>query len=946
MTSLTLREIGVTNNVGDDHDVLELFAACRESVVQVAVSHLLPDHVAVTTRNGFVELIDTATGEFRLFLTYLDRIPLDASLRCFSLVPSLYAASQQHHHRPHQHNLLYSLSYSNELLLGNVETGAVRVFATCESRPSVVECDGDYIICGEGTGQVTVWRTSVEEEWDARYASSSGASTFLLPPLWKACLFDSTVVCANLYRDQLVCCSADYRCVVTCVEDGVVRAILPLDLDQAVGVFALTMPSTASLLHKSLVVCLTSRVSVFTSRPTRDTAGSAQLSPSSVPTAEHLECWTRQGDCVVGREEVACASCLGGYLAAGTISGLVLLYSCDAAESLVKELVRFNVGYGVTGMQLFPNDTLLVVTSVGDVWRWPLCDLLCDANASGAEGEKDETTEAEPTAAAHQPPLPFAAPRVPAAPSPQGKALHTEPRVPTTPHEVSYTQEGDTEDRSFSAHNTSTLAHTPQREREGTAKVEELVTAVCVGADVSLVGARSDAEEQGTPSVHLSTASASLRALSASSEDDGDEDHLDERGNDNTDMDARRAEPATVSCLPPPPPLASPAVSDKSEEKRGVGGVARCATESQRRTLYDPEHSTEEVEVMDVDVPSSAAGNSADLSHNGLRIVVSPPSTANTTTHHDAALENSGGDVPEVAARGSAAGAAAVAAKEGTISAKHMQSFQSNHGDLRDTVSVTQGTVHTSPGIASRQGTGMKAAVDDLELEFAHAMKRLLGPSVGVEGLRKDRRMNPRKVAGVLANLTNQQAAAASGKGLSHEAPSQPRALEGPNSTKLLEEKRATLEAAAFDFDAYRHAHRLEVDALQYHHPVRAPTYTLQDRVFDAVEPTGRLCDKEAGRATGAAGNAAVTLPAAPEDELRDVTYGKVKWTLDPHIAEERRRGGPEMAQHHCDDLILSTPYPAKTAVLFAEEAALMPSTVWEEVLLLPLPLPPAPSVF
>ncbi|CAG9569413.1 putative suppressive immunomodulating factor [Leishmania major strain Friedlin] len=946
MTSLTLREIGVINNVAEDHDVLELFAACRESVVHVAASHLLPDHVAVTTRNGFVELIDTATGEFRLFLTYLDRIPLDASLRCFSLVPSLHAASPQHHHRHRQHHLLYSLSYSNELLLGNVETGAVRVFATCESRPSVVQCDGDYIICGEGTGQVTVWRTTVEEEWDARYASCSAASTSLLPPLWKTRLFDSTVVCANLHRDQLVCCSADYRCVVACAEDGVVRATLPLDLDQAVAVFALTMPSMTSLLHKSLVVCFTSRISIFTSRPARGTAASAQLSLSSVPTAEHLECWTRQGDCVVGREEVACASCLGGYLAAGTISGLVLLYFCGAAESLVKELVRFNVGYGVTGMQLLPNDTLLVVTSVGDVWRWPLCDLLRNADASGAEGEKDEATEAEPTAAAHQPPLPLAAPRVPAAPSPQDKTLHTEPRVPATPEEVSYTQEGDTEDRSFSAHDTSTLAHTPQREREATARVEEIVTAVRVGADVPLVGARSDAEEQGTPSVHLSTASASLRALSASSENDGDEDHPDERGNDNTDMDARRAEPATVSCLPPPPPLASPTVSDKFEEKRGVGGVTRCATEFQRRTLYDPEQSTEEPGVVDMGVPSSAAGNSADLSHDGLRIAVSPPSTADNTAHHDAVLEDSGADVPEVAARGSAAGAAAVAAKEGTISDKHIQPFQRNHGDLSDTADVAQGTAHSSPGITSRQGTGMKAAVDDLEHEFAHAMKRLLGPTVGVEGLRKDRRMNPRKVAGVLANLTNQQAAAAGAKGLSYEAPSQPRALEGPNSTKLLEEKRTTLEAAVFDFEAYRQAHRLEVDALQYHHPVPAPTYTLQDRVFDAVESAGRLCDKEAGRATGAAGNAAATLPAAPEDELRDVTYGKVKWTLDPQIAEERRRGGPEMAQHHCDHLIFSTPYPAKATVLFAEEAPLMPSTAWEEVLLLPLPLPPAPSVF
>ncbi|CAM37179.1 putative suppressive immunomodulating factor [Leishmania braziliensis MHOM/BR/75/M2904] len=944
MTSLTLREIGVTNDVAGDHDVLELFAVCREGVVHVAASHLLPDHVAVTTRNGFVELIDTATGEFRLFLTYLDRIPLDASLRCFSLVPSLYAASPQQRHRRHQHHLLYSLSYSNELLLANVETAEVRVFATCGSRPSVVQCDGDYIVCGEGNGQVAVWRASVEE-WVTRHSASSAASASPLPPLWRTSFFDSTVVCANLHRDQLICCSADYRCVVACVEDGVVRATLPLDLDQAVAVFALTKPPATSLLHTSLAVCLTSRISVFTSIPLGDTATSAQFS-RPLPTSTHSERWMHQGDCVVEREEVACASCLGGYLAAGTISGLVLLYSCDAAESLVRELVRFNVGYGVIGMQLFPSGTLLVVTSVGDVWRWPLGDLLRNTSASGTEGVGDELTEAEPTAATQQPPLPLAAPGVPAASSPVNNTLPTEPRAPATSYEVSYTQEGDIEDRSLSAHGTSILVHTQQREREATAEVEETIIAESVDADGLAVGASRDAEAEGTPSVHLSTASASVRTSSASPKDDAGEDHPDERGSDSTEMDPHRTEPATVSCLPPPPLPVSSTVSEKSKERRGVGSVVRCATESQRPTLYDPEQSTEGPEVVNVSVSCSAAGDSADLSHDDLHIAVSPPSTADTTTHHDAALEGSGAEGPEAAAKGPAPGAARVAAKEGAINDKRIQTFQSNNVYIQNTADVMQDAVHRSPGIASREGAGVKASVDDLELEFTHTLKRLLGPAVGVEGLRKNRRMSPRKVAGVLANLTNQQAAAAGAKALSHETPSHPRALEGLNSTKLLEEKRATLEAAAFNFEGYRQAHRLEVDALKYRHPLQVPTYTLQDRVFDTVESSKRLCDKESGTERGAAGNAAAVLSAAPQDDLRDVTYGKVKWTLDPRIAEERRRGGPEMAQHHCDDLIFSTPHSAKATVLFADEAPLMPSTAWEEVLLLPLPLPSAPSVF
>ncbi|KAG5510837.1 hypothetical protein JKF63_07909 [Porcisia hertigi] len=937
MSSLKLREIGVKNDSVEDGDVLELFAACRESVVHVAASHLLPGHVAVTTRSGFIQLIDTATGEFRLFLTYLDRIPLDASLRCLSLAPGLYVASPQQYRGHCQHHLIYSLSYSNELLLANVETGEVRLCAACGSRPSVVQCDGDYIVCGEGSGQVTVWRAS-SEEWNMRCSSSSGASPFPLPPLWRARFFDSTVVCANTHRDQVICCSADYRCVVASLEDGILHATLPLVLDQAVAVFALRKPSTASLLHKSLVICLRSRISVFTTRSSGDTAAAEQPLPSLLPAARHAERWTHQQDCVLGREEVACASCLGGYLAAGTISGLVILCACEAVvESPVRELVRFNVGYGVMGVQLFSNDTLLVVTSVGDVWRWPLCDLLRSANASGTEGGVDKTLEAEPMATVHQPPLPLAAPGGPPTHPPLDSTLSLEPRVSATPYELSFTQEGFAEDRNLSAHEISNLTNAPQSENEATKGTGEALTPVSIGGDGHHVEAIGGGEEEGTPSVRLSTASVSLRTTSVSSEDDSDEGNLD----------ARRVEPATVPCLPPPvPPLVSLAVTDKSVEGRDIGTAARCATESQPRILYDPEQGPEEPEVVGVDVLPSTAEGLAGLSDDHLHLATSLTSTADTTACHDSASEDSGAGGPEVLAEGSTAGAAALAAIEGEISSESLHPFQTNRVGLQGTADATQ-NVHNRPGAPNSPPKDMKAHVEDLESEFAHAMGRLLGSAVSVEGLRKNRRMCPRKVAGVLANLTNQRATAPDVDVVTcDEAPAKLPGLEGPNSTKLLEAKRATLEAAVFDFEEYRQAHRLEVDALQYHHPVLAPTYTLQDRVFDAVVSAGRLCDNGDRKASEASGRAAAVFPAASEDELRDVTHGKVKWTLDPQIAEERRRGGPDMAQHHCDDLIFPTPRSPKGTVLFAEEAPLMPSRAWEEVLLLPLPLPPAPSVF
>lgn len=185
----------------EEHDAEQLnrFSVCREHVVRVALSALLPDIIGVTVENGFVELINLRSGKFRLFLTYLEdgAFPLEASLRCFSLVPCLQAASElgiaerikrrkglsestmrnlslissslskpisssssfglAHTRGGVETFFLYSIAYSNQILIAEVNSGAVLVLGECESRPSVLTADGDYIMCGEGNGKVSVW---------------------------------------------------------------------------------------------------------------------------------------------------------------------------------------------------------------------------------------------------------------------------------------------------------------------------------------------------------------------------------------------------------------------------------------------------------------------------------------------------------------------------------------------------------------------------------------------------------------------------------------------------------------------------------------------------------------------------------------------------------------------------------------------------------------------
>ncbi|KPA74645.1 suppressive immunomodulating factor putative (TSIF) [Leptomonas pyrrhocoris] len=946
MSSLLLKEIEASDP--DDQTILELFTSCREHVIRVSATHFLPHQIAVTTKNGFIELVNTASGEFRLFLTFLDRIPLDASLRCFSLVPSLYAASTTRH----QHHLLFSLAYSNELLLGNVETSAVRTLATCVSRPSVVECDGDYIVCGEGNGQLSVWRGSAEERERVR---GSGAGNISLPPLlWQQKLFDDSVVCIGLHRDQLVCCSADYRCVVASVEGGTVRATLSsLDIDRGVAAFALTTPPLMAG-HKVLAVCLTSRISVFAVQPSDGgeagkAAAAGPLSVLSSPSGRS-EHWSYRGGCRLSEgEELTCASCLGAYMAAGTRSGLVLLYACDAAAQQVKELVRFNVGYGVKGMQLFADDTLLVVTSAGDVWRWPLADLLSTVkqNAGGsvrdARSSENDVTEAEgeeeePVPSVDAPPQPSAAPGLKTAAHPA--------QLSTTLCEVSHTHEGEAEDRNLSLQESSSITQeTPYEKKTDTeagsaaASVEDN-TAVTPSRDRN-----NEAEGDSLTSVHLSSLHRDddTADLNVSADDDDDDVHGERHDEDSLGTDGQPTEPTTALCLDAAP-LGPALARQNSEVAEGRGAVNPHSQDRPPAVLYDPETVADTDGTTTDSMQHEAAMGSVEVSHCDSAGGVSPPSSADTTAHIEATAHGVSEQtsplpkLPSLSKQEKYSNAYVGAHGASSDDIKGPTTNSSVEKDRVAEESMRESTPAPPKSIKSPKTRASEEAREmaQLEAEFDQAVARMLGPKTSIEGLRRGRRMDPRKVAGILHNLAKQHAGASA----AHSTTS---ALAGLNSTKLLEEKRAAIAAAAFDFDAYRQAHRLEVDALQYQHPVKALTYTLQDRVFGGVEAVARLRGAEDNDGDASAPRK-VPSSSLSQDELRDVTYGRVKRVIDAEIVEERRRGGPELRHHRCEDLLFPSPAAAST-VLFKEDA-LLPSTAWEEVLLLPMPLPPASSVF
>ncbi|CAD2217117.1 hypothetical protein ADEAN_000459500 [Angomonas deanei] len=350
MSVLSLRELDSSN--AEQENLLDLFQQCRESVLKVSTTPLIQDYIVVTTRCGFVQLIDTTRGTFRLFLSHLGQIPLDTPLKCLALVPSLYVSTQNPF-------ILFSLSYSNELLIADLFGGVVDVFATFTSRPSYVRCDGDYIVCGESSGKVSAWRCSPPNSEKPER-------------LWTLPIFDDSITHLSILGDTVVCCSADCQCVVLQVDTGSRLCTIPGQVDEVKDILTVYNDNV-------VLMCSATRLSLY----------------------DKAESWANAGG-VALTEKIQCVSCYDTYIAAGTVSGVVQLHQFHPDSMTVSELINFDVGYGVVSLQLYDDETLVVITTAGDVWRWPLSQLLSTLHEATEEVEEVE----EELAAEVEPPRP------------------------------------------------------------------------------------------------------------------------------------------------------------------------------------------------------------------------------------------------------------------------------------------------------------------------------------------------------------------------------------------------------------------------------------------------------------------------------------------------------------------------------------------------------------
>lgn len=448
-----------------DRELLKKFSECREKVLKVAISAFLPNIVAVTVEGGFIELIDVLSGGFRLFLTHLGNIPLEMSLRCMTFTPCLEAVLSLSHAIGRERSVccvLYSLASSNQVLLGEVDTGAVSVLHECESRPSALNADGDYIICGEASGGLTVWIVRSTDANVALVFDKTRSLVAFTELLWtSSTVLEDSVVALARQRHQLFGCSADMRCVMVDIDTGVLLGrlvqepspmvqILPLMLNMSTVRASGANPGWLSETDSrgTMVVAYRDRIAVYRDSSLSDVTWHSEQKGSSLPRAgEGAAVYAYEAECV-GNVGFTCITSSRGLVAAGSMCGVVILYYCDATAtpSILKEVARFDVGFSVSAIQLLyteggrgeaeessdrsancveeePRCTaaahhLIVVTASGDVWRWAVEDLLpaktqstaevTEAPAAEATTVKEEVSPAPQEAAASHPLTPIA----------------------------------------------------------------------------------------------------------------------------------------------------------------------------------------------------------------------------------------------------------------------------------------------------------------------------------------------------------------------------------------------------------------------------------------------------------------------------------------------------------------------------------------------------------
>jgi hypothetical protein len=313
--SFSLVELGQT----EEHRPLLREFEISKGRCRLAASHpLLPDHVLVSTDSGFIQLASLTSSSFRLFLPALEDTVLRVPYRCFA-----FSATGTH---VSSSKLLFSFSHDNDLRVGQFG-GALFTLHSFPSRPAAIFSGPDYLVAGDSSGVVAVWRNLVSEPallWISQ-AGQAGTSN----------------------------CTEQSGVVVVGFEDFSFRTF-----DANTGApfheFSLEADIPASLKpykRSSLLIAFPSGLMHL-------------CAPTGVPEQIHVTQF--RVVCADVHDELVVVGCDDGEVAVLQLSNSVL--DVNAALKVSGQVIHV----ALSGAHL------VVVTSEGGIWRWSIDDVLRD----------------------------------------------------------------------------------------------------------------------------------------------------------------------------------------------------------------------------------------------------------------------------------------------------------------------------------------------------------------------------------------------------------------------------------------------------------------------------------------------------------------------------------------------------------------------------------------
>lgn len=921
--SLNFREVDRARS--EHQELTSSFHRDRCNVSHVAADAHVPSQLVAVTANGFVQLVNLPASTFKLYLLHLAGTPLEAPFRCAALSPGMYLT------RCERVQLLFSLSHSNELLCGDLQSGAVQVMNKFRSRPSALYADGDYIACGDSSGSLCLWRATIPE--------GRAPSEFLL---WQRQASSAAIASISINRDVIVVASDDFSVKVLSVATGEALSALLTEAARIVSVVGCPPPTDDLILLSEK-----GSVTVYT------------------PTTLARTTWSPR--IVFHTFAVSCAALTNGFLAVGGTGGRVALYDVSAEDATTSDtdvgsaakrqaLVCYDLGHAIRHAAVTEDGYFVVATAAGDVWRWPMSDVIKRPAAAETLTENADESLIE---------TPYAA---------ESTSVNASRGAQNQTSNVSDANKSDGDAGGHSSESSGEQDPAP-----ATASPQPIIQRP--------VSSTTASRSPSLPPPHDGGSTAPQVSISAARFGDGDFSH---------DLDE----------------VAAAGIAFSGAEVGG-GGATGDATviymddddeDNANHRVRRPrghQHNHQRVPTPPQE-PHEVASNptthrTLDGDDDDDADTAAIPSTVNNTTHNQT-KDELGRHLSAVGGNSSTGNGSDVSSlRRAHFAADVVRREVSRSPAARVGTSPRNHATGTSPS-ASPASPSRRAVHVDTEAVVADEL-RDVRIAVDIPGLRAGRRMDPR-----VARATVERAALPQPHSV---APHELSIVHDNNSSAgVAAMARSALETSAYvtpegRFDARRYAedHKPLAQALEYRFAIPAQNFSRDDIVFNAIGLTSPAAGSEnaAGRSmisastsdekenstghdgaadrTPRSGRGSSPPPPPPAgaakgyptsnssrcsngnnspvaavdanctnrqlDELMDATFHKFVRKRDDVAEKQRAKPGPDIRRHLCDDLL----FPARGAstVFFSEHAPALPPP---QSLVLPLPVPPTPPFF